>query len=478
MSRPESRRARRARRGVAPTAARTGAAVAAGASLAVVAAGAHAGGFSLIEHGASGLGNAYAGAAAIAEDGSTIWFNPAGMTELPDREITVAGHVLDTKPEWEDRGTSLSPALGGGPASGPDTAEPGTTSFVPNFYYSAPIGDRWHYGLGIGVPYGSSTEYDSNWKGRYTTIESGVNVIDINPSVAYRVSDKVRVGGGISLQLLSADLTSAVDSGAVCLAAVADRAACVNAGLVPGVQENDGRGEITGDSTAVTINLGALFLPRDGTRIGVAFRSGASHELDGDGDFTTNAALRGLLDEQGGPTAALLTDSGADAEIDLPPMLSLSAVQDVGANVRLLADLTWTGWSSFQELRVDYDNPAQPDTVSIQDYDDVFRAAVAVNWQQSPKLLLRAGLAFDEEAIPGPERRTARIPGNDRTWLAFGAGYRFSENLSVDAGYTHLFLPETAIDNRNLETTGGEIVRGVYESSVDIFSAQLRYQFR
>ena len=484
MIRPEPRRApwatARARDAFAvrPAAAVATVAAAVGAALAVAVPEARAGGFALIEHGASGMGNAYAGAGALAEDGSTVWFNPAGMTELPDREVTVAGHVLGTDPEWRDEGTSLSPLVGGGPVSGPDTADPGTTSFLPNLYYSAPINERWHYGLGIGVPFGSSTEYDANWKGRYTTIESGVQVIDINPSIAYRLSDAVRLGAGVSLQFLSADLTSAVDSGAVCLGVIEESAACVNAGLTPGVQENDGLGEITGDSTAVTVNLGALFLPRDGTRIGVAFRSGASHELDGDGDFTTNEDLRALLDAQGGGVEALLTDSGAEAEIDLPPSLSLSAVQRLHEDVDLLADLTWQGWSSFQELRVDYDNPAQPDTVSIQDYDDVFRVSVGVNWRQSPRLLLRAGLAYDEEAIPGPERRTARIPGNDRTWLAFGAGYRFSDNLSIDAGYAHLFLPETAIDNQNLETTGGAIVRGLYESSVDIFSAQLRYQFR
>ena len=145
----------------------------------------------------------------------------------------------------------------------------------------------------------------------------------------------------------------------------------------------------------------------------------------------------------------------------------------------LLADVTWQGWSSFEELRVEFDNPAQPATVSTQEWDDVLRYSAAVNWQQSPRLVLRAGLAFDESPIPGPGRRTARIPGNDRTWLSLGGGYRIGDNFSFDVGYTHIFLEETAIDNPNTEaaSTGGSIVRGLYESSVDIFSAQLRYQF-
>ena len=484
MSRPESCRIARARTPLPGTRApaRAGALAAAVAGALVAGApNARAGGFALIEHGASGLGNAYAGASALAEDGSTIWFNPAGMTELPDRELVVAGHVLSTAPEFEDRGTTLGLALGGTEISGSDTADAGTTSFVPNFYYSAPFrsGSRWHYGLGVGVPFGSSTEYDDDWVGRYTTIESSVNVIDVNPSIAYRVNDAVRLGGGVSLQFLSAEFNSAVDSGAVCLGTpgIAD-ADCVNAGLVPGVQANDGLGEVTGESTAATVNVGALFLPRDGTRIGVAFRSRTSHEVEGEGDFTTNETLAGLLAEPDVPP--LLQDTDATAEIDLPATFSLSGVQRVGDAVTLMADVTWQGWSSFEELRVEFDNPAQPDTVSTQEWDDVLRYSAAVNWQQSPRLVLRAGVAFDESPIPGPGRRTARIPGNDRTWLSLGGGYRIGDNFSFDVGYTHIFLEETAIDNPNTEaaSTGGSIVRGLYESSVDIFSAQLRYQFR
>jgi len=272
---------------------------------------AHAGGFALIEHGASGLGNAYAGAAAVSADPSTIWFNPAGMTEINSRSVTVAAHSLTTNTTWTDRGSTLSPAVGGDEISGPNTAKPGTTTLLPNLYYVAPINDTWSYGLGIGVPYGSSSEYERDWKGRYTTTNGSLSVVDINPSVSYRHSEKVRFGGGLSIQLLDADLGQAVDSGLVCGGTLgqAEPALCFDNGLLPGVVENDGFGAITGTSTAISFNIGALFLPREDVKIGVAYRHGANHKLDGDGDFTTNPTLRGLLDASGGPLAALLTDS-------------------------------------------------------------------------------------------------------------------------------------------------------------------------
>ena len=449
----------------------------------------NAGGFALIEHGASGLGQAYAGAAAVSTDTSTVWFNPAGMSQLDGREMAVGLHLIKTNTTWTDEGTTLGALLGRAPASGPDTSEPGTLSPIPNFYYVAPINDKWSYGLSIGVPFGSSTEYEDNWKGRYTTVKSGISVIDINPALSYKLSDKVSLGFGVSVQQLSAELGSAVDSGGACLRLASNDATsfttadCINAGLLPGVVENDGYGEVTGDSTAFGFNLGALLTPMDGLKIGVAYRHSVEHELDGDGDFEIPDSLEQIyasnsIEASKPLTDSFLTDSAAKAAVDLPAMFSVSAAWQTNDKLQLLGDITWTGWSSFEELRIRYDNPFQPDTLSVQEWEDVFRFSAGLNYAYSDKLVLRTGVAFDEEAIPNAQRRTARIPGNDRTWLSFGAGYNVSKSLSFDVGYAHLFLDETPIDHFDPESLGAaEEVRGTFESSVDIFSAQLNWEF-
>jgi long-chain fatty acid transport protein len=448
-----------------------------------------AGGFALVEHGASGLGNAYAGAAAVSSDTSTIWFNPAGMSQLEGRETSVALHLLSADTGWTDQGTTLGAALGRSPSSGPDTASPGGLTVLPNFYYTAPVNDKWSYGLSIGAPYGSSTEYDRDWKGRYSTVKSGVAVIDINPAISFKVSDKVSLGFGISLQRLSAELESAVDSGAACLGLAASAATsftsadCVNAGLTPGVQANDGYGAISGDSTAFGFNMGALFTPKKGVKIGVAYRHSTSHELDGDADFDVNAALQTVLDSNtiaaGQPlTGGIFNDVPATAAIELPATFSVSGAWEVNNKVELLADMTWTGWSTFEEIRIDYSNPVQSDTLSVQAWEDVIRLSAGLNYKLNNKLTLRTGLAFDEEAIPSAQRRTARIPGNDRTWISFGAGYKVNKNISFDVGYAHLSLDETPIDNINPESGGTALeIRGEFESSVDILSAQFNWAF-
>lgn len=451
---------------------------------------ARAGGFALIEHGASGLGTAYAGASAVSEDGSTVWFNAAGMSEIDGRETAFALHALSTSTTWTDRGTRLGSTFGSSPVSGPETAEPGTATPLPNFYYVAPINSKWHYGLSIGVPFGSSTEYNNDWKGRYTTVESSLNVVDINPAISYRLSDKIRLGAGISIQRLTAELGSAVDSGAVCLGlntlfnpSYSD-ATCFNAGLTPGVQANDSYAEISGDSVALGFNLGALFLPTPAVKIGVAYRHSVDHELEGDADFVVNPALQTVLASDTNAASQPVTqnifrDVPASAEVELPATFSVSGAWQFNDKLQLLSDITWTGWSSFQELRIDYENPVQNPTVSVQEWEDVFRYSLGLTYQINDKWKLRTGWAFDEEAIPSPQRRTARIPGNDRTWYAVGAGYRVSGNLSLDVGYTHLTLDETPIDNSDPESNGnGQAVRGLFDSSIDILSAQLNWEFK
>ena len=92
--------------------------------------------------------------------------------------------------------------------------------------------------------------------------------------------------------------------------------------------------------------------------------------------------------------------------------------------VELLADVLYTRWRSFDQILIEFDNPAQPDVLQIQDYDDAFRFSLGLNYQYSPKVILRTGVAFDQTPVRGPSRNTARIPDTDRTWLSFGLGYK------------------------------------------------------
>jgi long-chain fatty acid transport protein len=153
-----------------------------------------AGGFLLFEQGAKGPVNAYAGGSAIAEDASTIFFNPAGITRLAGTQFEIAAHYIRTQAEFDNKGSTVSPALpvvGGASLTG---------------------GDGGDAGKGIYVPFGLETEYNKNWVGRYHAVKSNVLMIDINPTVAFRINKWFSLEGGISAQYLDAELTNWVSN--------------------------------------------------------------------------------------------------------------------------------------------------------------------------------------------------------------------------------------------------------------------------
>ena len=439
---------------------------------------AQAGGFGLSEHGVSGLGNAYAGAAAVAADSSTVWNNPAGMLQLTDREVSFGLHALSVDNTLIDQGTTLNTALGGGLIDGPETASDDGITIIPNFYYVAPITKDFVYGFAIDVPFGSGSDYGEQWRGRYTATESSLAIIDFNPSIAYRLTDFFHIGGGVSLQYADATLANAVDSGAVCFSVSPDPAACVNAGLTPGNVEVDSQAEINGDSFAFGFNVGLMIVPAEHTRIGIAYRSAVDHELEGTGEFDNSAPFQALLDGVG--SEAFVTGPGS-TELETPQSIALSIAHTLVPAPRwqLLGDVTYTDWTVFDELLIEFDNPAQPDVLQLQEWEGALRVSAGFNFQASSKFVIRAGLAFDESPIPSPQRRTARIPGSDRMWFSVGLGYKPTDRLSFDFGLTHITLDDSAIENTFPESgPSASSLRAIVESSATIVSASINWKIK
>ena len=418
-----------------------------------------ASGFAITENSASAQGNSYAGAAAAAEDASTIWFNPAGMMKLDGNQIVVAGHFISPSSSFTNQGSTNadgSDLLG-------DNDDAGIDAFVPNFYWVTAINDEMKFGLGINAPYGLKTEYNDTWVGRYHAVTSDLKTVNFNPSLAFQLNEKLSVGVGLNVMLVDVTLTSAIDFGAL-----------LNS---PGAA--DGFGDLEGDNLngidglAYGLNMGVMYDITPKTTLGLAYRTEMDIDVKGTAKFKVPSAAAPVL------SSGAFQPSGAlEASITLPQSFSVSIAHDYEV-LTVLADITWTGWSSFDELRIEYENPAQPDSVTTEDWDDTFRYSIGLDWRQSEKLTLRTGVAYDETAIPSPELRTARIPGNDRTWLSFGGTYVINPAFTVDIGYTHLFISDTKINNtfESSQPALAATLTGTYEASVDILSAQLRWNY-
>ena len=429
----------------------------------------NAAGFALIENGASGLGNAYAGASAVAEDASTTYFNPAGLSKLDGQQYVFVGHYISTKAELSNNG-SLN-ATGAIAATGAN-ADGGGGSLVPSFFYSKKLNDKWAYGLGITVPFGLGTEYDENWVGRYHAVKSEIQTLNINPSASYKVNDKFSVGFGVNIQRIEATLSNKIDSAATCNG-TAFAAACSGAGLGVGNIGNaslDSSQSLTGDDLSFGWNFGLLYDINDTTRVGLAYRSQVEHTLEGNVDFTINPNLQGLLNTF---APNVLTDTAITADLTVPESLSISFFHSMNDKWQILADVTWMKWERYDKLVVNFASSQGPST-STPNYQNQLRYSIGASFKADSNKTYRMGLALDESAVRNADARTARSPGNDRLWLAFGFGYQTSETLGFDVGYTHLFIDDTAINNQQ---TGKGTLTGSYDQSVDILSAQLNWKY-
>jgi long-chain fatty acid transport protein len=419
-------------------------------------------GFALIEQSASQTGNAYAGGAAFANDASTIYFNPAGMTRLPAQAVGGV-HLVSLSAKFSGSATDVF----GNPTSGGNGGDAGDVSVLPNLFITAPLGDGLYAGLGISAPFGLSTSYDASWKGRYQAIDSELSTVNFNPAIAYRVNNRLSLGFGFNLQYIDAKLTQAVDQGSLCAPTQAQLQAlgvpganpALCAGLTP--QGSDARAKVQGDNWAGGYNAGLLYEFSPHTRAGLSYRSEIKQQLAG------NASFAGTLPQFS--NFGIFVHTGVTADVTLPQSASLSFWHDIKDSLSVMADVTWTGWDSFDELRIKYDS-FQPDTVVDESWNNSWRYAVGLDYRYNSNWTFRAGTAFDQTPVPNASHRTARIPDEDRIWASLGVGYRLSRAVGIDVGYSHLFIDDPKI-NETSASTGS--LSGKYDASVDILSAQV-----
>jgi len=431
---------------------------------------AYSAGFALIEQSASGLGNAYAGGAAVAEDATTVFFNPAGLTRIKGQQAVLGAHLIVPQAEFSNEGSTH---VTGQPLSGGDGGDGGKAGVAPIFYYASQLGNGWAVGLGVNAPFGLATEYDDGWVGRYHALRSEVKTVNINPSVAYRLNDHLSLGAGVSAQYFQAELSNAIDFGTIAFQQ--------SGGLLGVPQGMDGTAELEADSWGFGYNLGALYEFDENSRVGLAYRSQVRQDLEGDADFIVPSSVSSLP-IVGPGVAATFADTDVSGDLVLPESVSLSGYHSIGSKWAVMADVTWTNWSRFDELRIKFDQNANgitlSDSVTTEDWEDSWRYSVGVAYNPSENWLLRAGAAYDVEPIPDTEHRTPRIPGDDRIWAAFGVGYRLNDRFSFDIGYAHLFVDDPEIDkDPNGEDAPRGGLKGTYDASVDIVGVQVAYNF-
>jgi long-chain fatty acid transport protein len=425
-----------------------------------------ASGFALHEQGSSGLGNAYAGAAAVAEDASTVWWNPAGMARLaPGKHFSIGGVYIDPYTSFSNNGSTIAGASN--PARTGNGGDAGKSAIVPNVFFAMDLNSRWNIGVAVNTPFGLKTEYDPTWVGRFQGISSQVKTINVNPAVSYKLSDSASIGGGISYQYGKVDLLTATNYSGVAFGAG-------GAGLLTAVGGAgvEGQNKTSIDGDAWGFNIGGLFNVGTATRVGVHYRSSLKYNLHGNTTFTSVPAAFGAI-----PALAAATSNGnVGLSFRTPDDLAFSLAHKLNDRWELLGDVTWTHWSRIKQLPIIRDTGATLGNPLTFNFSDSWRFSAGANYKLDPKWTLKGGVAYDQTPVPNADSRSVRLPDADRYWLSFGARYQVTGADALDLGYTYIQVRDTSINNNQAASAGG-IVTGNYKGHVHILGVQYQHTF-
>lgn len=364
------------------------------AGLIAMASSTYAAGFMLTEQSASSLGRAYAGAGVDGTDISGVFYNPATMTLHPGTQIQAGFVAIGLDLDYKgNHGTT---------ENGRANTQP-----IPFGYISHQATDNVWVGLAMTVPFGMGTEYDDNWSLAKRGISAQVLTFDFNPNVAWKLSEKVSLGAGMSIQYAAADLKMRDDLASMTV-----------------------DGEVDADSWAWGFNVGMMWTPADNLRFGLSYRSKVNHHAKG--DFTVNNLRQGNTAILG----ALWGKHDAAVSLSTPAWLMATAAWDVNDLLSLYATFRWTDWSSFKDLDINY----SVGTKNVHNaWKDTYLVSLGADMRFYDWWTMRAGIGYETSAVDEAQYRTAIIPDADRLWLALGSSFKVAKDfqLDVSAAWLH-----------------------------------------
>jgi long-chain fatty acid transport protein len=411
---------------------------------------------------ASAQGTANANAAEAA-DASVLFYNPAGLTRLKGLNVSGVLDIVVPDGSFENQGTVTVLGL---PTGGGNGGKFIRTTAVPHAYMSKSLTEDLTFGFGAFVPFGSKSEYDSDWVGRYNIISTELQTLALNPSLSFKLNPKFSVGAGLTAQYIHGKLVKGTDFGSGALASIIKSGVSLPSSVIAAISGNptySGLGTFSGKDWGVGFNLGLMYEPVEGTRLGLAYRSKIAHQLSGNAVWdvatpadnlatTLNAISAGLGTKVKSSLLATYTNTEASLKVDTPESLSASVYHESG-RLALMADVTRTRHSRFQELRVDFVTNSQPDSTTPEHWTDTTRVSLGASYKLSDSFKLSGGFAVDQSPV-NDSNRTASIPDNKRTWYSAGLNWKLDENRSVDLAYSYIHIASGNINNFD---NGGQV---------------------
>ncbi|EOC1765016.1 outer membrane protein transport protein [Vibrio fluvialis] len=405
-----------------------------------------AAGFQLAEYSATGLGRAYAGEAAIADNAGSQWRNPAMLTYLKGTQISAGALYVNPNVDVEGDVSFY------GNTSSTSSSDYANDAVIPNFYISHQVNEKWALGLAFGTNYGMETKLDSGFAASHFGDEAMVTTMEANANIAYQLTETVSIGGGIRYVIGEGHFGAKSPSQTEAL------------GLTKGTTLK----YMEGDDTSWGWQAGAAWQMTPNNRVGFAYKSEVDLKLSGSANMYVQSYGK------------VLSDTGY-MMLTLPATAELSTYHQLTDQFALHTSINWTDWSSFEKLQAELDTMGTV-MVKEENWKDNYRFAVGATYQVDPKLALRSGVAYDTAAV-STKNRTITIPETDRIWLSVGAGYDVTEQLTLDAAFTYIFAKDADIlesrgydSDNSAEKVGGQF-DGQMTGNVWIVGVQASYRF-
>jgi len=378
-----------------------------------------AGGIYLYEIGTSDLGFAAAGTAARAEDASTLFANPAGMTRLTGDQMTLGAQALYGDAEYKLDGQGILTGSDPGNVIG---WFPGGSAF-----YSHSVSDRLKVGIGAYGNFGLALDFGDSWAGKNLVGEMALMAMTIQPTAAYRLDEQWSVGAGLTANYGYFKLEREP--------------------LLPGETRSQDDGDW--DFGA---RLGVLYEPTKSTRFGLTWVSEAEYDFDVNGSVTI------------GPITHTIPMS---AGVTAPQQLMGSAYHRLNDRWAVMGNLGWQDWSEFADATLETEGGTITSSMRLQ---DTWHAAVGVQYTLNQQTKLNAGVAFDTSMYEDQSDSSFAIPNGDTWRLGAGVQHALSPQSEIGVAVQYAGSDENASQSA--------LVSGSYDEPYMIFmAAHYNYRF-
>jgi len=400
-----------------------------------------AGGIMLYEVGTDSTGLANAGAAARAQGPSTIASNPAGMSYLPGTQITGGLQVLYGDLSYDrDSGTN-TPGSGNGNALDPI---PGGSFFITH-----EIDDRWSVGFGQYSDFGLAVNYENDWSGRYFTQNSSLLGLSLVPSVAYRFNQQWSVGVGVKAMYGMLQAQTAIDRSPL---GFTDRP--------------DGQYKYKDGTWGYGANVGVIYAPQTGTRVGMTYTSKVSLNFEDRLDVKGDGRL---LDR--------INNTNTKLDMTVPQTITLSFYQQLDRQWALLASANWQNWSEFGAIGVQVDTTAAGarSTTINAGFKDTWHLSLGAQYQASEKWLWNVGMAYDSSAV-SDSNRSVIVPMNESWRIATGATYALNKDTDVNVSWAMVWLGDMPVDQT--KAVSGNRISGQFDNAwIQALTGNITWRF-